>query len=83
MRRWLTYDRLVVATKPKTRDSPLVMMFALATALFAHTSPASHQNLDMGKLNMRLQLGMEGSCRNLQRTCGVLAEENYRLLVCQ
>ena len=80
MRRWLTYDRLVVATKPKTRDSPLVMMFALATALFAHTSP-SQQNLDMGKLNMRLQLGMEGSCRNLQRTCSVLKEENHSLLV--
>ena len=58
MRRWLTYDRLVVATKPKTRDSPLVMMFALATALFAHTSPSQPPKFRHG------QVEYEAAARN-------------------
>ena len=46
MRRRLTH-RLVVATSPKTRDSPLVIMFALFV-------PCRHQNADMdrGKLSV-------------------------------
>ena len=42
MRPRLTH-RLVLASSPKTRDSPLVIMFAPPTALFV---ASSHQNSD-------------------------------------
>ena len=82
MRRWLTYDRLVVATKPKTRDSPLVMMFALATALFAHTSPSQPPKFTHGQGQVEYEAAARNGRFVPKLTENVLAEENYSLLVC-